>query len=374
MRIVVCPDKFAGTLTAPDVTAAIIEGWVSVSADTLISLPLSDGGPGFVEVVRRLPGASVSEVLTVDPLGRPVKAHIVRLGDVVYVESAQVCGLDLLRPEERKPMVTTSYGLGLLLTAAGGTGAREIAIGLGGSATNDAGAGMLAALGAPAVDASGVPLPPGGGVLGSCHALGGVPDWGASTLVAASDVDYPLVGVYGASNVFGPQKGASREEVAVLDAAVERFAEVLERDLDTCPTGLGTLPGGGAAGGVGAAILALGGRRKSGIGLVAELIGLDEMIVGADLVITGEGSLDAQSLRGKVVSGVAEVAAEHGVPCVVVAGRSIVGRREAGAAGISEVYSLVEYFGDVDRAMSQPVPGLFGIGERLARQWGRMSG
>jgi glycerate kinase len=176
--------------------------------------------------------------------------------------------------------------------------------------------------------------------------------------------------------VFGPQKGASRQDVLLLDAALARFAGVLEKDLQGCPPGLAALPGGGAAGGLGAAILALGGRCESGIGLVRRLTGLDTAFDGCDLVLTGEGSFDHQSLRGKVVAGVAQAAQERGVPCVVIAGRASAGRREAAAVGVSEVHSLVEHYGGeqaggVDAAMTRPAAGLRELGERLARQWSR---
>ncbi|GIG62230.1 glycerate kinase [Longispora fulva] len=363
MRVLICPDKFAGTLSAPDVAEALRAGWASVSADEIVCRPLADGGPGFLDVLGVL-GGSVLPVATSDPLGRPVPGSVLLVGSTAYVESAQATGLHLLTEAERDPNVTSSYGLGLLVRAAVDAGATEVVIGLGGSGTNDAGAGMLAALGAVPVDAEGVPLPLGGAALARCAALDGAVKLDGVTLVAATDVDNPLSGLHGASNVFGPQKGASREDVLRLDAALEHFGGVLGN-------GVATAPGAGAAGGIGAAIFALGGRRESGISLVRALIGLDAAMEGVGLVITGEGSFDAQSLRGKVVAGVAEAAAEQGAPCVVVAGRSTVGRREAAAAGIAEIHSLVEHFGDVGRAMAEPGPGLFAIGARLAEQWGR---
>jgi glycerate kinase len=186
-------------------------------------------------------------------------------------------------------------------------------------------------------------------------------------------VDNPLLGLYGASAVFGPQKGASQADVLLLDAALERFAGVLENDLEGCPPGLASLPGSGAAGGLGAAILALGGRRESGLELVRRVTGLDRAIDGADLVITGEGSFDHQSLRGKVVSGVAGAAREHGVPCVVLAGRMDVGRRDAAAVGVTEARSLVDHVGEVE-AMARPTEGLRSLAARVARQWHPLSG
>lgn len=379
MRVLLCPDKFAGTLSAPEVADAVAAGWRSVAdGDDLLIRPLADGGPGFVEVLADALDGRRVPVPTVDPLGRPAAGEILLTADgsTAYLESAQACGLHLLSPAERDPKTTTSYGLGLLVAAAVESGARTVVIGLGGSATNDAGAGMLAALGVTPLDAMGAALPYGGAALALVDALDDAPRLRDARLVAATDVDNPLLGLHGASNVFGPQKGADRVDVLLLDAALERFAAVLERDLPGCPAGLGTLPGGGAAGGLGAAILALGGGCESGIGLVTRATALDTALDAADLVITGEGSFDHQSLRGKVVAGVAGAARDRGVPCVVVAGQVTTGRREAASAGVTDAYSLVEHFGGeqaggLDAALSRPADGLRELGARLARQWSR---
>ncbi len=177
----------------------------------------------------------------------------------------------------------------------------------------------------------------------------GTPRLRDARLIAATDVDNPLLGLHGASNVFGPQKGADRADVLLLDAALGRWAEVLERDLPGCPSGLGALPGGGAAGGAGAGLLALGGRCESGIGLVSRVVELDTVLDEVDLVVTGEGRFDHQSLRGKVVAGVAGAARDRGVPCVVLAGQVSTGRREAASVGVTDTYSLVEHFGGEER-------------------------
>jgi glycerate kinase len=382
MRILICPDKFAGTLLAPQVAAAVAAGWHDTAPDDeTVIRPLADGGPGFVEVLATAVSGRRIPVRTVDPLGRPAEGEILLAdqGSTAYLESAQACGLHLLAEPERDPKITTSYGLGLLIAAAVESGARRVVIGLGGSAVNDGGAGMLTALGAVPLDETGAALPYGGAALLAIAALEGVPQLRGVELVAATDVDNPLTGLHGASNVYGPQKGASREDVLLLDSALERLAEVLERDLPSCPTGLVGLPGGGAAGGLGAAILALGGRCESGIALVTRLIGLDAALEQADLVITGEGSFDHQSLRGKVVAGVAGAARDLGLPCVVLAGRISAGRREASAAGVTESYSLVDHFGGeehggVEPAMTRPAEGLRSIAARLAGQWSRRAG
>lgn len=372
MRVLICPDKFAGTLSARQAATAIADGWRggAQSGDDLDVRPLSDGGPGFVDVLDAALSGKRLPVATVDPLGRPVRGDVLIAGDIAYVESADACGLHLLSPAERDPKVTSSYGLGTLISAAADAGASEIVIGLGGSATNDAGAGMLAALGAVAVDASGQPVPRGGAALAACTDIVGDLTIPSVRLVGATDVDSPLTGLFGATAVYGPQKGATREDILLLDAALERFAAVLSDGLPGCPADLASRPGAGAAGGLGAAVLALGGSIRSGIGLIRDVTGLDEVLDGADLVITGEGSVDDQSLRGKVVAGVAAAARDRGVPCVVLAGRSSAGRREAAAAGITDIYTLVDHFdGDVDRAMGAAADGLRALGERLARQW-----
>ncbi|MBQ1072905.1 glycerate kinase [Micromonospora sp. C31] len=379
MRVLLCPDKFAGTLPAPQVADAVAAGWREVApGDDLLVRPLSDGGPGFLDVLADALGGRRIPVPTVDPLGRPAAGEILLTdgGATAWLESAQACGLHLLDAGERDPKTTSSYGLGVLVSAAVEAGARTVVIGLGGSGTNDGGAGMLTALGVTPLDEGGLALPYGGAALGAVHTLDGVPRLRDARLVAATDVDNPLLGLHGASNVFGPQKGADRADVLLLDAALERFAAVLERDLPGCPERLGALPGGGAAGGLGAAVLALGGHCESGIGLVTRAIGLDVTLDAVDLVITGEGSFDHQSLRGKVVAGVAGAARDRGVPCVVVAGRVSTGRREAGAAGVTDAYSLVEHFGGEERgglaaAMQRPAEGLRALGTRLARQWSR---
>lgn len=372
MRVLVCPDKFAGTIPAVAAAEAFAAGWrAERPADELVLRPLSDGGPGFGEVLAAaLPAARRLAVPTTGPLGRPAEGHVLLDGETAYVESAEACGLHLLAEAERDPKHTTSFGLGPLVLAALEAGARRVVIGLGGSATNDGGAGLLAALGAAPVDAAGYALPYGGAALSACAGLGGAPRLREAALIGATDVDSPLLGLHGASAVFGPQKGATRQDVFLLDGALTRFAQVLQA-LPSAPADLAALPGAGAAGGLGAAILALGGRLESGIGLVRRLTRLDDELDRAALVVTGEGSFDEQSLRGKVVAGVANAARDLGVPCVVVAGRVEAGRREAAAIGVTEAHSLVEHFGSVAEALARPGDGLHELGRRLARQWSR---
>ncbi len=400
MRVLVCPDKFAGTLSAAEAATAIVDGWRSVRpGDELVLRPLSDGGPGFLDVIFAAVGGRRIGVPASDPLGRGVRADVLLLDGVdcsgwappdaaprpgavvAYLESAQTCGLHLLAEAERDPKVTTSYGLGAPLLAAVRTGARCVVVGLGGSGTNDGGAGLLAALGAPPLDAAGNALPRGAAALAGCARLAAPPgllgsvdpngvDLNGVDLVVATDVDNPLTGVNGASAVYGPQKGATPAEVPLLDATLAHFAEVCQRDLPDCPPGLARLPGAGAAGGLGAALLALGGRRESGFGLVWRLTRLDAALDRADLVLTGEGAFDEQSLHGKVVAGVAAAARDRGLPCLVLAGRVSLDRHRAARAGVTGAYALAEHLGGVAEALRRPAEGLRTLAAQLAAELG----
>ena len=369
MRVLVAPDGFGGTLTPAQAARALADGWASaVPGDELDLAPLSDGGPGLLDVLAAaLPAAVRHAVVVQDPLARPVEASVLVDGATAYVEAATACGLHLLADRERDPKATTTYGVGQLVAAALDLGARRVVVGLGGSATNDGGAGLLAALGVTRVDADGNAVPPGGAALRDVAQLVGFPDPRLADveLVAATDVDAPLLGLLGASNTYGPQKGATREDVALLDGALTRWADLLEAHLGVA---VRDAPGAGAAGGLGAALLALGARREPGIALVQRLVGLPARVAAADLVVTGEGTLDFSSLTGKVVSGVAALAAQHAVPCVVLAGAVRVGRREAAAAGIEATYSLVETVG-VEAALTRPAQELAALAARVARQW-----
>ena len=371
MRVLIAPDGFAGTLSAAQAATAVAAGWRSAApGDELDLAPLSDGGPGFVDVLAAsLPAAERRTLVVDDPLARPVGAAFLLAASTAYVESAQACGLHLLAEDERDPLRTTTYGVGQLVAAALDAGARCVVVGLGGSATNDGGAGLLAALGVGPVDAAGDRLGWGGGALRDVDRLVGRPDPRLvdARLVAATDVDAPLLGLHGASAVFGPQKGASREDVALLDGALTRWADVLERDLGVA---VRDLPGAGAAGGLGAALLGLGAVREPGIALVQGAVRLAERVAAADLVVTGEGTYDFSSLRGKVVSGVAALAAEHAVPCVVVAGQVSVGRRESAAAGVEAEHALADLVGTAE-ALARPAEHLAALAARVARQWSR---
>ena len=369
MRVLIAPDCFGGTLSAVEAADALRAGWLAARpADELVCAPLSDGGPGFVAVLQAALGGSLRTVRVADPLGRPVAASFLLHAGTAYVESAEACGLHLLGEGEgeRDPRTTSTHGVGQLVLAALDAGATRVVVGVGGSATNDGGAGLCAALGLVALDDRDRPTT-GGAALRRAVAVAGAPDarLAGVELVVATDVDAPLLGLTGASNVFGPQKGASRDDVQVLDRALLTWADLLEAALGVT---VRDRPGAGAAGGLGAALLALGARREPGIALVRALVDLEGAAAGAQLVVTGEGRFDGTSLRGKVVSGVAALAADRALPCLVLAGQVTVGRREAAAIGVDAAYALVDEVG-LAVALAEPAASLRALAARVARQW-----
>jgi glycerate 2-kinase len=360
MRVLIAPDKFAGTLTAVEAAEAIATGWRRHAPDDDLDLaPMADGGPGFVDVLHAALGGELSAVTVSGPHGAPVPAVVLRVGDTAYVESAQAAGLPLL---DGDPETATSRGVGELVLAAVTGGARTVVVGLGGSGTNDGGAGVLAALGATSdavLDAGAASLSQVTTVdLAPARArLAGV------TLVAASDVDNPLTGLFGATKTFGPQKGIAEERIAEVDGWLEAFATATDRRTSL-------EKGAGAAGGIGYALLLLGATREPGIGLVTDAVSLAERARQADLVVTGEGAFDFSSRAGKVPYGVAGVASEALRPCIALAGQVLVGSREMRALGIESAYSLVDLVGE-ERALGAPAAALAELAERVARTWSR---
>lgn len=330
MRVVFAPDKFAGTLSAAEAAAAMATGWSRARAgDELLLVPMADGGEGTIDVVGAVvPGAERMVAEVADARGTAIKAAWLRLADGrALVEAAQACGLSRLAPEKRNPRWTTSYGVGQLLAAAFDAGAHEVIVGLGGSATVDGGAGMAIALGNRLLRGDGNGVKIGGEYLRSLHHIDPVPPPPAPIVVAV-DVTNPLLGPDGAAAVFAPQKGAAPEDVPVLEQALQRLARVAERDLEGGPWR--DLPGAGAAGGLGFGLAAFcRAHLTSGSPVVAGLVGLEDALSGAAVLVTGEGSLDAQTSRGKVPAYVAERARAHGAQVMAVAGRLADG---AGAA------------------------------------------
>lgn len=321
MKIVLAPDSFKESMSAARAIAAMQEGVATVLPDAeCVGVPMADGGEGTVDaVVDALDGDHVT-VEVFDALGRPVSA---RYGFVAHrrlavIEMAAASGLEQIAPDDRDALQTSTFGVGQLISDALDRGAREFVVGLGGSATNDAGAGMLTALGVVLADAAGAPLPPGGAALAGLHRieLDGLDARLADVRIQlACDVTAPLLGPGGASAVFGPQKGATPADVDVLEAALATFARVASAThTDT--------PGAGAAGGLGFALLEfLGATARPGVELVAETVGLERALEGAQWVFTGEGGVDAQTLMGKTPYGVAQVASRAGARVAIFAGR-----------------------------------------------------
>ena len=362
MRVVLAPDKFAGTLSAVEAAAAMAEGWARhAPGDELVQVPMSDGGPGFVEVLHAATGGTLHAVTVPDPYGHEVPAMILEAGDTAYVESAMAVGLDLTPREDRRPEHGSSRGVGRLLAEAADLGVRRVVVGLGGSATNDGGAGLLAELGATATSGR---LDAGPAALADLEGVDLAPARGRVAgleIVLASDVDNPLLGINGATKVYGPQKGLPDERLVTVDAWLQRLAEQTDRKLAAGK-------GAGAAGGLGFALMLLGGTREPGVGIVAEAVGLADRVRGAGVVVTGEGAFDFSSRSGKVPYGVAEVATAALVPCIALAGQVLVGSREMRALGVESAYSMVELVGE-ERSMSAPAESLAALAERVARSW-----
>ncbi len=359
MRVLVAPDKFAGTLSAVEAAEAIAAGWRRQAPDDEIVLaPMSDGGPGFVDVLHASLGGELLAVVTEAPQGHEVPATILTVGDTAYVESAQACGIHLTGGKLGE--FGTTVGVGRLLLEAVNAGATRVVVGLGGSGTNDGGAGVLAALGADAdvaLDVGGIFLD--GVTTVDLSIARGLLD--GVEIVAATDVDNPLTGLFGATKTFGPQKGLDEEVQVLLDGYLDQWAAATDRRL-------ALEPGAGAAGGIGFALLLLGGHRVSGIELVADAVGLTRQAATADLVLTGEGAFDFSSRAGKVPAGVAAVAAAALRPCVALAGQVLVGQREMRALGMDAAYSLVDAVGQ-ERAFRDPAGALSELAARVARTW-----
>jgi glycerate 2-kinase len=370
MRVVVAPDKFEGSLRAGQAAEAIEAGLRRARPDAeVVRLPLGDGGAGTLDAIVEA-GFERVPVQATGPTGEPVAAAIAVDGARAFVEMAEASGLKRLPGGRRAPLAATTYGTGELVAAALDRGARELVLGIGGSATTDGGAGMAAALGARLLDRAGVDLPLGGAALlqlARVDVSGLDRRLADARVTVASDVDNPLVGPEGAAHVFGPQKGAGPDEVLLLDSALRRYARVLADDLGVQ---VADTPGAGAAGGLGAGAIAfLGAELRPGIDLVLQLVGFERALDGADLVVTGEGRLDAQSLRGKAPVGVARAAAAHGVPVVALAGAVEVATRELRAAGFEEAHALLELEPDPERSMAEAAGLLERLAERVGRAW-----
>ena len=389
-KVLLAPDKFKGSLPAAEVAARLSAGLVRAGFDgEIVSVPVADGGDGTVDAAVAA-GFKRVDVSATGPTGQPVTASYALREDVAVIEAAQACGLALLPPGQFAPLTATTRGVGELISAAVGLGARRIVLGVGGSATTDGGAGLLQALGARLSDSAGDELPPGGAALRRLAAvdLSGFPDFSDVEFQLASDVDNPLLGPDGAAAVYGPQKGASPQDVAVLEAGLARWADLAEAAAPAEPAEprqpaepreaaepaepVRNAAGAGAAGGLGFAVmLFLGARMRPGIDLLLELASFGARLDGAGLVIIGEGSLDQQTLRGKAPVGVVRAVAAHdpALPVIAVAGRQALTADELRGAGIAAAYALTDIEPDVTRSIAGAGPLLEQLAEQVAADW-----
>jgi len=349
MRIVIATDSFKESLSAMDAAMAIKNGFSKVFPDAQYDLvPMADGGEGTVSAMVQATDGQLVTVQVKGPLGQPVDAQLGTLGNdqTAVIEMAAASGLPLVRPEHRNPMITTTYGTGELIKAAMDRGARKIIIGIGGSATVDGGAGAVMALGAKFLDEKGDPVALGGRGLKKIHhiALSGFdPRIAQTEILVASDVDNPLTGPKGAARVFGPQKGATPDMVELLDDSLKRYAGVIRDELGQ---DIEKTPGAGAAGGLGAALIAFcKAKLQSGSQLVAETVGLPSRLRNTTLCITGEGRIDGQSAHGKVCFRVAELAQKQNVPAIALVG-------SVGPDANQMIPPLCAFFPMVNRPMS----------------------
>jgi glycerate kinase len=367
-RVLLAPDKFKGTLTAAEVAGHLAAGLREVDpAVETLRVPVADGGDGTLAAALAAGFTSVPVTAT-GPTGMPCHTAIGVRGSEAVVELATVSGLAQLPDGRPAPLSASSRGTGELIAAALDAGARRVVVGLGGSACTDGGAGLLQALGARVVTERGDEVAPGGAALRTAATLdlGGLhPALRGADVVVACDVDNPLTGARGAAAVYGPQKGAGPDDVELLDTALDHWADVVAAATGTDHR---DAPGAGAAGGVGFGLIAaLGAVMRPGADLVFDLVGLHDALTGCDLVVTGEGSLDAQTLHGKAPAAVAAAARAKGIPAVAVAGQVRLTPGELQEAGISAAYALVDEQDRPGQALSDPGPLLVRIGAAIAR-------
>ena len=343
MKVLIAPDSFKDCLEAADVARYLGDGIRRVIPDAEItSIPVADGGEGFVQTMLSAMGGERITIRVLDPLMREVDAFYGILPDgTAVIEMAAASGIEHLTREERNPSITTTIGTGQLMLNAMDRGCRKIIIGIGGSATNDGGMGMARALGYRFLDKDGLEVPPGGGSLNEIQSIDFSkvnPLMGETAVWVACDVNNPLIGPRGASAVYGPQKGANPELVEQLDANLEHLAKVIKKYLNIDVL---ELPGGGAAGGLGAGLVAFaGGRLQAGFDIVKEQTHLEEAVRKADIVLTGEGQMDSQTRQGKTPWGVAQLALKYGKPLFAFAGFLGDGYRELYDEGFTSIFAL----------------------------------
>ncbi|RSN65059.1 glycerate kinase [Amycolatopsis sp. WAC 04182] len=371
-RVVIAPDKFKGSLTAVEAAEAIAHGVRDALPEAEVSsCPVADGGEGTLDVLVAAGGRLV-ELPVRGPLDDTVEARYVVLDGTAYIESARACGIEFVEPSPEVALAAHTWGVGELLAHALDNGARRLVLTVGGTASTDGGAGMLAALGAGVFDAFEAPVGLGGGTLGrvALAELGPVRErLGSVEVAVATDVTNPLLGPRGAAAIFGPQKGAGPREVEQLDESLSRWAQALR---NAGAPDVSDLPGAGAGGGVAAgAIAGLGASVESGFQLIAGLTGVAGAIERADLVITGEGSLDEQSLDGKAPAGIAARAREHAVPLMVLAGRIQLDQSQLASLGVVGSAALIDHAPSLDHARAHAAELLRERAGELVRAWAR---
>jgi glycerate 2-kinase len=373
MKIVIAPDSFKESLAAADVAAAIEAGLREIWPHaTYVLVPMADGGEGTVAAVTAATGGRILFAPVTGPMGTPLTAAYGLLADgtAAVLEMASASGLEHVPLAQRNPLLATSFGTGELIRAALDTHSTRCILGIGGSATVDGGAGMLQALGAHLLDAKGRPIGRGGAALA---ALARIDLSGLDArlrqcrIEVACDVDNPLTGPRGAAAVFGPQKGATPAMVAQLEDALGNLARVIASDLGV---EVAAVPGAGAAGGMGAALIAcLNAKMRPGVELIAELVGLEEAIRDCDLVITGEGRIDEQTIRGKTPIGVAAIAKRHHKPVIALAGSLLPGAEQVHQHGIDAIFSVLQQISTREAAFADAASNLRVTARNIAAVW-----
>jgi glycerate kinase len=374
MRVLVAPDSFKGSLDPLEVASALRDGWRRARPlDDIRLIPLADGGEGTLDAIKATGGDWLElPSFATDPLGNAMRATFLRRGDAAVVELATASGLSRVPVGERDPMAATTFGTGQVLATAVGLGARRIVLGLGGSATTDGGSGLLYALGARFFDTDGHELPPGGGALSALARVDlseVAPVLAEVSLTVASDVTNPLLGDFGAAAVYGPQKGATSKQVRQLDRNLTHYADLLEQ---ACGKSVRDVPGAGAAGGTTAGLLAIADHFASfevrpGVGVLMELTGFDAALAETDLVLTGEGRVDAQTAFGKTAAGVAHRAQAANKRCLCFCGGATTDGIDALAALGALVIPTIEQPMTVEEAMAAGAAPIVRAAERVAR-------
>ena len=371
MNVLIAPDSFKDSLSAKEVAKAIAKGIHNYDANIKTTIvPMADGGEGTVEALIDATGGKMKTSTVTDPLQRKVEAHWGISGDgkTAIIEMAAASGIELLAPEERNAWITTTYGTGEIIKEALDNNCNKILIGIGGSATNDCGTGMAAALGFSFLNNQGADLPHGGGALGDLACIDASnldPRIKNTQIVVACDVSNPLCGPNGASHIYGPQKGATKEMVPRLDDNLRHCAEIIKRDLSA---NIIDVPGAGAAGGMGAGLMAFcGAELKKGFNMVAEAISLEDKIANVDLIITGEGKMDGQTKNGKTIFGVAQLAKKYNKPVIAIAGTIANGAEEMYNYGVNSIFSIINKPMPLADALSKAPELLERLGENIIR-------